>query len=219
MVPVFPSVEFVVISAKAARFHGQLLESISNPAQTHYTFRVTIQEEQQLVQEAQEHLESFEKLYDLYLPKVYGFVMGKVRSQAIAEDLVSEAFLKILEGLPKYKFRGLPFGAWVFQIVRNHLNDYYAKAKRTQFDSLEDTSWLKDEDEEKDPATIARRNSTRQSLIDLFHVLTPQEAEVVRLKYFADLSNQEIADSLSLKANHVGVLLYRSLQKLKAEYV
>lgn len=179
---------------------------------------LNLEEENQLVHDAQKHLESFEALYELYLPKVYGFVMGRVRSQTIAEDLVSEIFLKILEGLPKYAFRGVPFGAWVFQIVRNHLQDYYGKAKRTAHDSLEDTSWLKDEDETNDPAALARQKNLRQTLLDSFHVLTEQEADVVRLKYFAELSNQEIAETLDLTANHVGVLLYRALHKLKTDY-
>lgn len=180
---------------------------------------MTIEEEQQLVRAAQENLESFEALYALYLPKVYGFVMGKIRSQTTTEDLVSEIFLKILDGLPKYKFRGLPFGAWVFQIVRNHLNDYYGKAQRTQHDSIEDAGWLKDEDETRNPAAIARQKNLRDTLTKSFNVLNEQEAEVVRLKYFADLSNQEIATTLGIKPNHVGVVLYRALQKLKSEHV
>ena len=183
-----------------------------------YTAPVTIDEENKLVRSAQENLESFEALYHLYLPKVYGFVVPKVHSRSLAEDLVGEIFLKILDALPRYRFQGFPFGAWVFRIARNHLRDHYAKAKRQQHDTLDDTGWIKDEDEANDPAELARRASLREGLLKSFEVLTDQEAEVVRLKYFADLSNQEIAETLDLNPNHVGVILYRALKKLRNEH-
>lgn len=179
---------------------------------------MTLDEENKLVREAQENRESFDKLYALYLPKVYGFVMGKIKSRETAEDLTGEIFLKILEGLPNYQFRGLPFGAWVFQIARNHLSNYYATSHRKACDTLENPGLLKDESEESDPATLARRKSTKQSLLNHFHVLTSQESEAVRLKYFAELSNKEISATLGIHPNHVGVLLFRALKKLKSDY-
>ena len=179
---------------------------------------MNIEEELKLVRKAQRNVESFEELYDLYFPKVYGFIMTKIRNQELAEDLTSEVFIKILEALPKFQARGLPFGAWVFRIVRNHLKDYYKKAARINFSKLDDTTWIKDEDSLKDPAKTARTKSERAYLVRAFHVLTDLEEEMVRLKYFSELSNQEISATLSLSANYVGVTLYRALQKLKTEY-
>ncbi len=179
---------------------------------------MNLQEEQQLVKEAQENVEKFEELYELYFPKVYGFVASKINRRETTEDLVSEIFVKILDGLPRYQFRGLPFGAWVFRIARNHLKDFYAKSSRSDIGSLENADWLKDEDSTRDPAKQARRKNLKENLIACFHVLTPAEEEVIRLKYFAELSNKEIADSLSISANHVGVHLFRALKKLKNDY-
>jgi RNA polymerase sigma-70 factor, ECF subfamily len=179
---------------------------------------MTPQEEQQLVISAQTNVESFEKLYDLYFPKVFGFVMGKIQSRSITEDLVSEMFIKILEALPRYQFRGLPFGAWVFRIVRNHLKDYYGKAKRKNFDHLENADWLEDGDKSRNPDEIARQNSLRTTLVNSFHVLNDQEEEVVRLKYFSELQNKEISDILGISPNNVGVILFRALKKLKSEH-
>lgn len=183
-----------------------------------YNRCVNAEDELQLVRDAQTNVESFEKLYDLYFPKVYGFVMGKIQNRDFTEDLVSEIFIKILEALPRYEFRGLPFGAWVFRIVRNHLKDYYKRASRGTFGQLEDADWIKDEDSLKDPVKTAKTSQLRSQLIRSFHVLTELEEEVVRLKYFSELSNQEVADTLGLSANYVGVTLYRALKKLKIEH-
>lgn len=176
------------------------------------------QEEQQLVAEAKENVEKFEELYEIYFPKVYGFVAGKINDRDMAEDLVSEIFIKILEGLPRYRYKGAPFGAWVFMIVKNHLKDYYTKAKKRSAGNMEDVEWIKDEDLDRNPAKKAERENLKQNLIKCFSVLSKTEEEVVRLKYFAELSNQEIADTLQLSANHVGVILFRSLKKLKKVY-
>ncbi len=175
-------------------------------------------DEQQLVAEAQENVEKFEELYEIYFPKVYGFVAGKVNGRATAEDLTSEIFIKILQALPRYKYKGVPFGAWVFRIVRNHLKDYYAKNSKRATGNLEDTNWIKDEDLDRDPAKKTKRKNLKQNLIKSFSALKGQEEEVVRLKYFAELSNQEVADALGLSPNHVGVILFRALKKLKTAY-
>jgi RNA polymerase sigma-70 factor (ECF subfamily) len=183
-----------------------------------YTAGVTPSEENKLVRAAQHNVEAFEALYDLYFPKVYGFVMGRIRRQDVAEDLVSEIFMKILEGLPKYTFKGYPFGAWVFQVARNHLYDYYAKSKRQQVGQLEDPDWLEADDRTTDPVAQVAQKELRTSLENLMSVLTDQERDVVQLRYFAQLSNQEIAETLGLSPNNVGVILYHSLKKLKAEH-
>ncbi|MBT7483560.1 sigma-70 family RNA polymerase sigma factor, partial [Candidatus Peregrinibacteria bacterium] len=67
-------------------------------------------------------------------------------------------------------------------------------------------------------AKETRRKNLRENLIKSFHVLKKQEKEVIRLKYFAELSNQEIADTLGLSPNHIGVILFRALKKLKTSY-
>ncbi len=54
----------------------------------------------------------------------------------------------------------------------------------------------------------------RQAVLSLHH-LDEQEQEVIALRYGAELSNQEIAEVMGLSPNHVGVLLHRTLKKLR----
>ena len=63
-------------------------------------------------------------LYDLYAVRVYRYLMIHVREASDAEDLLQRIFLKVIEGMPRYQARGLPFGAWVFRIARNTVIDF-----------------------------------------------------------------------------------------------
>src|SRR5262245_7785389 len=78
---------------------------------------------------------AFAELYRRYLTPVYRFIFRRVGSDiALAEDLTSQVFLEVLDGLAGYRERG-KFVAWLFTITRRRLADRFRKAS---MDSLED---------------------------------------------------------------------------------
>jgi len=74
-------------------------------------------DEQLLVEAAQRDPAKFDELYELHFVRVYAFVVGRVRDRAVAEDVTSEVFHKALANLPSYKWRGVPFAAWLLRIA------------------------------------------------------------------------------------------------------
>jgi len=97
-----------------------------------------ILEEQKLVEAAKKSDEAFGKLYDRYFDGVYGFVFRRTDDEDVAGDLTSQAFLKAMQNLNRYEFRGLPFSAWLYRIASNEVNKYYRKKKRKVVFSLEE---------------------------------------------------------------------------------
>ena len=78
--------------------------------------------------------EAFGAVYERLAPQVYGYLYHHTGGEThLAEDLTEEVFVKVLEKLDRYRDRGLPFGAWVFRIARNHLVDHVRRrpAQRT----------------------------------------------------------------------------------------
>ncbi|MGH2465704.1 MAG: RNA polymerase sigma factor, partial [Candidatus Limnocylindrales bacterium] len=67
--------------------------------------------------------EAIARLYDLYAARVYRFALVRVESRADAEDILQQTFVKMIEALPRYEDRGLPFAAWLFRIARNSMID------------------------------------------------------------------------------------------------
>jgi len=169
--------------------------------------------ESELVEQAKTDEQAFAKLYDQYFGKIYAFVVKRVSHQETAEDIVSETFMKVFLNLSKYESRGYTFGAWLYKIAGNLVIDHYRKHGREKTAELEPEIYENLAGEtnlEKD----VNNQQLRQLLNSVLNKLPEQEREVIELKFFAQMSNQEISVATSLSANHVGVIVYRGLKKL-----
>jgi RNA polymerase sigma-70 factor (ECF subfamily) len=62
---------------------------------------------------------AFARLFDEYHGAVYRYIASRVRRPVDAEDLTQTVFVKVLEALPRYESRGVPFGGWLFRLARN----------------------------------------------------------------------------------------------------
>jgi RNA polymerase sigma-70 factor, ECF subfamily len=180
-------------------------------------YSMTITEEQQLVEDAKINSESFGKLYDYYFPKVFNYVAVKIRNKADIEDLVAEIFMKVCESLPRFQWRGFPFGAWIFAIARNTLNDFYSKSKKNNHSELDDARFVVDEGADISPKKKAAQEELANKVQDVLKNLPERELNVIQLKFFGELSNREIVRITGLSESHVAVIIFRALKKIKPE--
>ena len=178
---------------------------------------VDLREEQQLVEKAKQDSESFGKLYDYYFPKVYSFIAAKIYDRDDAEDLVSETFMKVLENLPRFEWRGVPFGAWIFRIARNTLNDYYEKHGKTRTTDIDTAYGVTDDEEKTSPFKKAAQGQLAEKVQNVLSSLPERELNVVQLKFFCELNNREIVKATGLSESNVAVILYRTLRKIKPD--
>src|SRR5947208_8067743 len=87
-------------------------------------------EERRLVEAAQRDTARFGDVYERYFEIVYAFVARRVRNRTEAEDLTAEVFRKALQSLPRFKWTGAPFAAWLFRIASNMIADRAKRAAR-----------------------------------------------------------------------------------------
>jgi RNA polymerase sigma-70 factor (ECF subfamily) len=118
---------------------------------------------------------AFAALYDLFSERVYRFVLVRVRSSTDAEDLLQRIFLKVIEGLPRYEARGLPFAAWLFRIARNTVIDH--ERTRHEHASLDDA--LERPDERDGPPELAETAFERQVVRSAIEQLTTEQRDVI----------------------------------------
>jgi RNA polymerase sigma-70 factor (ECF subfamily) len=83
------------------------------------------EQERRRIASAQAGDEAWRALFDEHYPKLYAFMRRRVGDRETAEDLAAETFVDAFRGLPRFRWRGKPFGAWLFTVARNRLRMHY----------------------------------------------------------------------------------------------
>jgi len=173
---------------------------------------MTPEEIQYLAEVAKTDDDAFAKLYDYFLPQIYGYVFKRVGDVDVAEDLTSLIFIKVVEHLPR--FTGEYFKSWLYRIATNTIIDYYRTYKKTS--SIEDGVEVRSES--ATPHEQVQEAELRSRVHSALKNIPTKYSSVLHLKFFADLSNEEIATSLRIKPNNAGVLIYRALKAFEKYY-
>lgn len=175
--------------------------------------------------------QAFAMLMDRYKRPVYHMILKMVRNVDDAEDLTIEAFAKSFKNLHKFK-KDFTFSTWLFRIATNNAIDFIRK-KRLETMSL-DTSFTDDngdavqidvQDNNLNPQEVAIK-SQKIELIQLFVTKLPSKYQrLVKLRYFDELSYEEIATELDAPLGTVKAQLHRArelmydLVKNKKEHI
>src|SRR5687768_1745874 len=89
------------------------------------------EEERTLLLEVVQRPEAFRRLYQHYFPRVYAYIASRTESVHDAEDLVSATFVRTIEQIGRFKYRGYgSFAAWLFRIAHNLLSDFHRRGRR-----------------------------------------------------------------------------------------
>lgn len=166
-------------------------------------------QERELVEKAKESLEAFDKLYEHYLPKIYGYIMNRTGSKEVTEDITSQTFIKAMTKIKTFEFRGISFGAWLYRIAHNSMIDYFRKHPDKKIYDLE---FVKSKESTRSQAEEIER---RMLILKAMSELPKQYQEVLSLKFFEDLSNEEIAEIIGCKKQTLAVKLHRSIKAFK----
>jgi RNA polymerase sigma-70 factor (ECF subfamily) len=156
----------------------------------------------------------YSKIYDQYIAKIYRFIFIKVNSPEIAEDLTSETFLRGWERLKELngKIDNLP--AFLYQIARNLVVDYYREKNNATLVSADSSQIADPRDDLAEKATF---NSDLQIILTAMSSLSDDYREVINLHYLDDLSIKETAQILNRPEGTVRVMLHRALKELREQ--
>jgi RNA polymerase sigma-70 factor (ECF subfamily) len=154
----------------------------------------------------------WEATYREYLPRIYNFFRYRLGDRTLAEDLTAATFEKAWRGRSRFRRDLSAFSTWLFTIARNVAIDFFRK--KEQDVPLEA---IPEQADPKSLEEIVQRNHDSARLSTLLSQLPAREREVIAFKYGAGLNNREIADLTHLSASNVGIILYRVVEKLRAE--
>ena len=181
--------------------------------------RLDPEREKLLLERAFKVPDAFRKIYEHYLPRVYAYVVYRVARKQDAEDLVSETFFKVVDRLGTCEWRGEgSFSGWLFRITKNNIADYYREAGRVDKEvSLDELSELAPDN--LLPYETIRQKEKFVFLRQLIRALPPRRQEIIQLKFFGGLRNNEIAQVLGIDERTVASHLCRGLEDLHRLYM
>lgn len=183
--------------------HKSMTQDFSHPA-------VPIDEEARQVAAARKDPRAFGVLYDRYAPKIYRYLLSRLRSVEEAKDVTSQTFLTAIESFPRYKHNGY-FSAWLFSIARSKYVDHLRKAKhRSDIFEEPEQEYL------PDPLVQVIETERTAELRRIICGLPEDEQELMRLRYVAELGFAEMASVLNKKQDAVKKSLYRLLARLQS---
>jgi RNA polymerase sigma-70 factor (ECF subfamily) len=153
---------------------------------------------------------AFEQLYRSSRDDVYAYIAGLLRDRSAAEEVTAAAFERAFRRRRRFDpQRGNP-RAWLFGIARNAALDELRRRKRQarmRAEPADATSVAQD--------SFAEHTERRASVAAALAGLEPAERELVALKFFAGLSNAEIAAVLAISESNAGSRLHRVINKLR----
>ncbi len=161
----------------------------------------------------------FWEIYDQFYNKVRRFVLGLVKDEWVADDLIQETFLRIQSNLPTLKDPS-KLSSWIFRIAYNLCQDHFRQSKKSRKEESidqEETGDLKEVLAQKGP-DIQKELEQRQMgecVQNQMNLLPESLRAVVFLFDIMEFSQQEIADILGITIKNVKVRLHRARKKLK----
>lgn len=160
--------------------------------------------------------QAFAKLMQRYKRPVYHMILKMVRNVDDAEDLTIESFAKAFKSLHRFK-KDFTFSTWLFRIATNNTIDYIRKKKlntlsisNTFTDDNGEAVSIDVEDENLNPQEETIKLQ-KEELVQVFvDKLPPKYQKLVRLRYFNELSYEEIAKELEAPLGTVKAQLHRA---------
>lgn len=168
------------------------------------------------VQTAQQNPAKFRVLYNRYYEPIFRFVFKRTVDEVLAADLTSQVFLKAMQKIDKYVFKGVPFSAWLFRIASNEIAQHFRKQNKNRVVALEERTAQNLEEEYEDKEDLDININLLKSVIQ---DLKPEEVELLELRFFEKRPFKEVADILDITENNAKVKIYRLLQKMKKRFV
>jgi RNA polymerase sigma-70 factor (ECF subfamily) len=172
------------------------------------------EEEAALVAQIRHDPDAIRLLYRRYVQRVFAYVAYRVSSRQDAEDLTSEIFLKVVESMDRFEYRGSgSLSGWVFRIAYTTVQQFYRVGQRWDVTALDDLPEVQSDTLPPDEALASKERFTR--LHDAIATLPARRQEVVTLRFFGGLRNQEIAHIMGLDERTVASHLSRALEDLQ----
>jgi len=149
-----------------------------------------------------------ERIYSDYKDKVARYVGSKVSNAADAEDIVSDVFVKVLDGLSGYDESRASLSTWIYTITRNTVTDYFRTAKRLQ-------EFPEDIPAESEIDERLLCDETLERLADALTRLSGRQRDIIVLRYYGGRTLKDISGMMDISYSYTKLLHSAALKALR----
>jgi RNA polymerase sigma-70 factor, ECF subfamily len=157
---------------------------------------------------------ALEELYLIHFDRIYSYLHVSVGNKHDAEDLTTQTFLKMLESIGRFRWQSAPFSAWLFRIAHNLAMDHFRSRRRWQPEA-EVPEPL--DSEEPSAELEAMQSIGRESMRELIEKLSPEQQQVLTLKFVFNFPNGDVAKILDKTEGAIKSLQHRALASLQKQ--
>jgi len=161
--------------------------------------------------------EALGEIYHRYVRRVFGLCRYMLHTRESAEDATSEVFLKLQHSIKSYD-SSIPFPRWLLHVAGNQCIDALRRLQRGQkvFVEVEAGAAVVDAaSSEPSPLGAAISAEERARVRDTLARLADNYRVPLVLRYYGDLSYDEIAQEMGLERNYVAALIFRAKKELR----
>ncbi|MDX1350917.1 MAG: sigma-70 family RNA polymerase sigma factor [Putridiphycobacter sp.] len=173
-----------------------------------------LQKELQLVKAAQRDPKRFAPLYDKYHEQIFRYIYQRMDDKELAFDVCSQVFLKALNNIERYEYRGVPFSSWLYRIAKSEVYQSFREKKAHRTVNVESVHLESFIEEWEDDTS----EENRAILLNVIGQLKEAEVQLIEMRYFEKRSYREIGEILELTENNAKVKTHRVLNKMKKTY-
>ncbi len=171
-----------------------------------------MQDEESLVRRAkQRDQKAFAQLYEGHFDRIYRYVALRIGDRIEAEDMTQQVFLNALKSIASFKWKGVPFAAWLFRIAHNQVVDYLRKKTKHVAVPLDESLVSSDDN----PQSLAERSLDIEQLLLATRRLTKAQQEVISLRFAGELSIIEVAKIMGKSQGAVKALQHSAILALR----
>lgn len=167
-------------------------------------------DEQELIEAAKREPDALSALYRRHYGTIHRYVSRRVATSHDVHDIVSEVFLTMVRTLPRFRWTGTPFQAWLFCIATTQINRWVRKRKWLRFWAPFDDQLTVDADQRSESESVQR---LRKALLEL----PCRYQNTLALFYLEDLPIKSISEILGVEQGTVKARLSRGRELLRAK--
>lgn len=184
---------------------------MSPPNNSTIMTKTEMEAEWQQIQAAQQQPALFRPLYNRYYEPIFRFVFRRCADENLSADICSQVFLRAMQRLDQYEYRGVPFSAWLYRIASNEVTQHFRKTQKNRVVSINDNQL----NEVIDELNASPDEQLQSILISTLDELKEDDLQLIEMRFFEQRPFKEIADILNITTANAKVRTYRILKRLK----